>query len=311
MNEIVDAAPEVFTLSRGFAKAVREHLAGLRLGEEKIRRDGDPDGVHRMRTSCRRLRATIKYLGTALPRETRAGLQNDLRRLMAALGPVRDLDVLRAAIGAATVLGEREAASLRDAVDKKQVKVKVRMQAALDGELYPRLQRDLEAAASLPEDGVPASYAGAGRIGAALEGVMLHKPADWATASEESLHELRKGVKKLRYALEAFAPAYGRPMADAIDRCRDLQETLGALQDAAVFGTLLKSVRTFAAGQFTASVRVRADVELRLLPEVWKRTLGSKAIARLGSHLFRRAVRTDRPAAAPAAAPIEERREAV
>src|SRR5579863_4334202 len=97
MNTIPDDS-EVLTLATSFSQALREHLSRLREGERQVREQGELEGVHLMRTSARRLRATLKYLGDPLPREDRRALQRQLAELMTALGTVRDLDVLRRSI---------------------------------------------------------------------------------------------------------------------------------------------------------------------------------------------------------------------
>ena len=279
------------TLAGSFSAATREHLARLREGEGKVRVDGDLDGVHLMRTSCRRLRATLKFLGDPLPGKSRRRLQNGLRELMTALGGVRDLDVLRQALDTVPGMETAEGEELKESVEERLSGATVRMQEVLDGDDYPRLLGDLEAAAAVADDGVPACRVGPARIGSALSGVLELQPADWTAASGESLHDLRKSVKKLRYALEAFAPAYGRPVARAIERCRALQESLGTIQDAAAFGEHLKEARSFAAGQFTATLKARSGRELEALPGLWKKTFGPKGLSRLGAHLFRRTIK--------------------
>ncbi len=159
-----------------------------------------------------------------------------------------------------------------------------------NGPDYARLLNELEKSMDAAGDSMPVSLAGPVRIGKALSDALRRKPITWSGAGDEALHDLRKGIKKLRYALEAFAPAYGRPVARAIERCRNLQGSLGTLQDAAVFASLLKGIRTFAAGQVIATVRVHAEARLKGLPALWEETFGSKGMARLGGHLFRRAV---------------------
>jgi CHAD domain-containing protein len=279
------------TLATSFSSAAREHLARLREGEAKVRVDGDLEGVHLMRTSCRRLRATVKYLGDPLPRKTRKQLQNGLRDLMTALGNVRDLDVLRQALDTVPGMDAGEGEELKESVEERLSLATERMQDVLDGAEYPRLLRDLEAAADVADDGVPASRVGPTRIGAALSEVLGLQPADWSAAPEESLHDLRKSVKKMRYALEAFAPTYGKPVERAIERCRALQESLGTIQDAAAFSEHLKGARSFSAGQFLATLRARSGRELEGLPDLWKKTFGPKGLSRLGAHLFRRSVK--------------------
>jgi len=257
-----------------------------------ILKNRDLEGVHLMRTSCRRLRATVKYLGDHLDRKEREALQRGLRNLMAALGPVRDLDVLRAAIKSVESLDPNGAENLKGDIDQRLAAADVAMQEALGGGDYPGLLDRLELAIRSAASDEPLNLHGPTRIMDAIAGVIRRKPEEWTEAPEESLHDLRKAVKKLRYALEAFAPAYGRPVARQIERCRDLQESLGALQDAAVFESQLKGLRTFVAGQFIATMRTRADGQLKELPAVWERAFPPRGMARLGGHLLRRAVKT-------------------
>jgi CHAD domain-containing protein len=252
-----------------------------------------------MRTSCRRLRATLKVLGDPLPRETRKSLQISLRETMADLSPVRDLDVLRRSIGSMPELGAPEAEELKGSLEGRLSEAAARMKARLDGPGYAAMVGTLSAAAALPGDGTPVARVGPERIGAVVAEALRLKPSDWKTASEEALHGLRKGVKKVRYALEVFVPAYGRAVEKAIARCRDLQESLGLIQDASAFGELLKGIRTFSAGQFIATVRARASGEAARLPGLWEKAFGRKAAARLGAHLFRRAALSGVPSPAP------------
>ena len=52
--------------------------------------------------------------------------------------------------------------------------------------------------------------------------------------SDRELHELRKRAKKARYAFEAIAPKLGDKAVRAADALADLQDALGAHQDAVV-----------------------------------------------------------------------------
>lgn len=53
----------------------------------------------------------------------------------------------------------------------------------------------------------------------------------------------------------------------------------------------MKGIRTFAAGQFLATVRARARLETAKLQDLWDKAFGPKGATRLGGHLFRRSVR--------------------
>jgi len=204
--------------------------------------------------------------------------------------------VLRQAVDGIPALSSSDAEPMKESIRQRLSEATAKMQAVLDGDSYARLQGDLEKAAQTADDGTLVTWAAPARVGAALSGVLRLKPADWASTAEESLHDLRKSVKKARYALEAFAPAYGRPVARAIERFRELQESLGVIQDASAFRDHLQSMRSFSAGQFIATMRARADGELKRLPELWEKSFGPKGMTRLGGHLFRRSVKP-RPAA--------------
>jgi CHAD domain-containing protein len=288
------------TLHTAFADAVASHVDRLKEGERLVLVDSDLKGVHLMRTSCRRLRATVKYLGSALPGKTRRSLQDGLRALMGSLGRVRDLDVLLGALGTVPALAVPEAGDLRRSVEERRDRAATETRGVLEAPEYRALLADLKSAAEAGIDARAVTAEAPGRVAEALSASLTLKPADWAAAPEETLHDLRKAVKKVRYALEAFAPAYGRPVAKAIERCRDLQESLGVIQDASAFGVLLQETPTFWSGQFLATVRARADRERELrLPGLWEKAFGVKAVGRLGEHLFRRAVRSKPAAAEP------------
>jgi CHAD domain-containing protein len=274
------------TVGEAFAVAVRDHVATLREAEGMIRGGGGVEGVHRMRTSSRRLRSAVKYLGAHLPVATRAALQAGLKGLMAALGPVRDHDVLIGEIAKTPGIAAADAASLAEAVRKRRERPALGMLEWLSGPRHRALLDGLEEAAHLAGS-VPVTAAGPARITKAIAAVVASKPA-WGSAADEALHDTRKAVKKLRYALEAFQPAYGKAMGRMIEACRDLQEALGAVQDAAMFGEQLRGLRTFAAGQFIATVRGAAEAVKARLPKVWERALGRRMLGRLGAHLLRR-----------------------
>src|SRR5208337_3443063 len=55
---------------------------------------GEPEGVHRLRTSTRRLRSELRTVSDLVDREWGEHLQQELKWLAAELGSVRDLDIL-------------------------------------------------------------------------------------------------------------------------------------------------------------------------------------------------------------------------
>lgn len=284
------------TLAEAFAAAVHENLRRMEEARTRLGDAQDLEGIHDLRTGARRLRAAVQLLADHLPKTRRRALGRGLRRLMAALAPARDLDVLRQAVAGNPLLEAAEAGRLHAALDRRLARAVQRVHAFLAGPAYGQLRDDLHVAAdAVAAGGPPVRLAGPERILRAVATVLQAQPTGWEDAPDEGLHELRKQVKGLRYCLEAFAGQYGRPLARLIARCRELQEALGAIQDAAAFALLLRGCRTFGAGQFLACARLHAAEVRQRLAAVWRRAFAGRALARLGAHLLRRAAR--RPAA--------------
>ena len=91
------------------------NVAALRIaGTDADARRGDPEGIHRLRTTTRRLRSELRSLENVIDRRFREQLEGELKWLAGCLGAVRDLDILLARFKkAAAVLdhdGSNEAA---------------------------------------------------------------------------------------------------------------------------------------------------------------------------------------------------------
>ena len=300
MSEFASSPPS--DLPSIFAAAVRDQLARMKEGEAAFRATRDPEGIHAMRTAARRLRTAVRYLAGHLDGARRGSLKTGLRSLMRVLGPLRDLHVLVEAVRGMAELPDADRDQLSRRAEKRGERSAAGALAYLDGEKYRALLAGLEDSCRIDTPGAPAAAEAPVRLFRAIGETLAHRPASWESAAEERLHETRKSVKRLRYALEAFRPAYGRPVAEAADRCRGLQEALGKIQDVAAFDSALRGHRTFAAGQFLACARMRATGARGLLDELWRRALGPKALGRLGAHLMRRAARST--TGAPPAEPV-------
>ncbi|MDP2401588.1 MAG: CHAD domain-containing protein, partial [Actinomycetota bacterium] len=84
------------------------------------------------------------------------------------------------------------------------------------------------------------------------------QPAAHEVANINEQHEIRIDYKRLRYAVEAFAPCYGEYFDSLHQTLTEFQDTLGDLHDLHVF---LDSVRAPGAAEAAASAGVsRADV---------------------------------------------------
>jgi CHAD domain-containing protein len=222
-----------------------EQLRAL-LEHDPVAREGsDPEGVHQMRVTVRRLRAALKAEGASLG-PAADELQAELKWLGGVLGPVRDLDVqLDHLRGLAADFEPAE----RDAVERLLLglraarrKARQRLLGALKSSRYTALLEALAAAArsEVPAgDEVPASRKA--RAGGLIELIKrpYRKLRRAASALDEDppdddLHALRIQGKRLRYAAELAVPTGGKPVRKLIKATKEFQDLLGDHQDAVV-----------------------------------------------------------------------------
>src|SRR5271166_3600812 len=98
------------------AELIRSALQGAivrLLAADPEARRGEPEGVHRLRTSTRRLRSELRTVSDLVDREWREHLEQELKWLAAVLGSVRDLDILcqRLHLAAPAVAGNGRASA--------------------------------------------------------------------------------------------------------------------------------------------------------------------------------------------------------
>ena len=208
--------------------------------------EADPEFVHQMRVALRRLRSALRIFRRHLPEGFEPAVAPRLRALARALGEARDRDVLAGEIvgpARAAFANDDRLAALAAAVERARRQAHESMRAAFAAPAYAltlldfgaRLQR-----AAQEEKPLPALADFAARRLDRLRKKALAL-ADLAKDRDPvRLHALRIGVKRLRYAIEFFAPLYrARDTRQALATLTALQDSLGALNDLARAGPLL------------------------------------------------------------------------
>jgi CHAD domain-containing protein len=249
---------ELRDLLRTQLREIEAHDPGTRLGS-------DPESLHDMRVAVRRLRALLRA-GRALVATGTAELEARLKELGAALGEVRDLDVLleRLQEDAAALTGEdaAQAEALLDALERERVDRRSRLLGTLDSEAYLALLDELQQTL----DSLDALARRAGRKLAQTARALPDDPAD------EQLHALRKHGKRARYAAELA----GR--GKVVRRAKRLQDVLGAHQDAVVAVQTLRrlsaeapAARALAAGRLVEREEIRRTEARAAWPKAWRK----------------------------------------
>jgi CHAD domain-containing protein len=219
--------------------------------------DVDSEFLHDLRVAVRRTRALQRELRGVFPPEPLARFREGFRWLQAVTGPTRDLDVylldfdrfreaLPGSIGADLDPLEQVLADERRNAQRK-------MARALRSDKAVALLADwsafVEELVQLPTDDRPDARTPIGELaGERIQKVyrqMLKRGRRVEDASPaETLHDLRKRGKELRYLLEFFAVLYPddvvRPM---VKRLKALQDVLGRFQDSEVQAGMLLAHR--------------------------------------------------------------------
>jgi inorganic triphosphatase YgiF len=241
----LDAAMPPLAGFRQIAIACLEHLQHNHAGASD---SDDPEYIHQMRVATRRLRAALRLFAPLLPAGFAETLLPPLRTQMHLLGAARDMDVLLDEIAApvmASLAAEPRLAALVGLVTERRFRhrdaAKQALRAASFGQFIllagERLQR-------LPIGAPPTAEATTLAAFAERRLRRLHRKvrrlANAASVDDPaSLHALRIGIKRLRYALEFFTPLARRKRRAGIDKLAALQDALGKINDLANAGRLL------------------------------------------------------------------------
>jgi len=234
---------------RKIALASLEHLQGNLHGAIK---SGDPEFIHQMRVATRRLRAALRLFAPLLPAGLAEELVPELRTLTTRLGQARDLDVLLTEIATPVMRAlpnEPRLAALAGAITDRQHSARAVAVRHLQSVAHGRLV--LQATALLhrppflvPSDAMVEVTEAVGEFAATrlkrLRKKVLGLAAAASIGDPASLHSLRIGIKRLRYALEFFSPlADEKSLRRLLATLAHLQDELGQLNDLANAGLLL------------------------------------------------------------------------
>ena len=226
----------------------------------------EPDAVHRLRTTVRRLRSVLAVYGSLLDASEVDEVRRRYRKLGRRLGAVRDLEVrllvaeaaLQDAAASATfdtgalvrvtagIVAETTAShqlAHREFTEHERRPAAVRRRAALD---------DLLASAptARPTDTATRAVLGALLAREARRAVLRASGVD-ATSAAVQLHAVRRAGRRLRYAAEALTDGAedmlsvrALRLAAAGER---IQDVLGGYRDQSLFAEYLRSPAPLAA----------------------------------------------------------------
>jgi CHAD domain-containing protein len=205
-------------------------------------RDVDTEFLHDLRIAVRRSRSALKLAGDVLPPGLAAKFRAEFKWLGDLTTPTRDLDVyllgypdMAAGLIAATT---DELKPFHDHLRRSRAVAQRELAKGLRSARFSRLRREWRqalAAAASSTTRPSAARLAASRIARAHRRVLRDGSAITPTSPPESLHELRKRCKELRYLLEIFGSLYDPGEHwQAVRELKSLQDCLGEFQDTQV-----------------------------------------------------------------------------
>lgn len=228
-----------------------------------VRELDDPEGPHQLRIGLRRLRSAFSVFSPVLESPEMSRLNEEARWLGREVGYLRDLDV-----GAEDIVGREAAAhpdetglsALADELRREARPMREALRACLAGARAQAFLLDVVRFVETRGWLVPEDPGQAGRLAAPVRGFARQalkkcwKKADRRAEDLEALtvdqrHELRKDLKKLRYAAEFVSRLFRAKHVDPfLKRLRKLQAVFGDLNDVATVKAMFADERMASLG---------------------------------------------------------------
>jgi CHAD domain-containing protein len=227
---------------RRLLAAWRRHEPGARLGE-------DPEELHQLRVTARRIDATLALFRRQLPAAL-VRSRKSTKAILRSLGAARDLDVQLSELAHYCAdLSDEEGVSavpLRALLEKQRERARARMVRSLDAEPTRRWLETLSQATGTEAAGAngadPALVVMPERVRRRFRKLRRSVRKLRPRSSMEDYHLVRRRAKQLRYATECGADLFGKPADELLRALRRLQDKLGAHQDACMAQSRLAAI---------------------------------------------------------------------
>ncbi|MCS6909934.1 MAG: CHAD domain-containing protein [Anaerolineales bacterium] len=255
-------------------RALADQLSRWQAAEPDARA-GIPLGIKNVRAAARRARAALELFAPYFKKKALKPLRRQLKQAEDALGPTRDWDVLIEAAQEAAGeerwafleewRAEREAAHAQAAAWLESAQVEALRAALTDFLAAPpiRAKRQVTLAA------------GAEAVMAEPLKVLRAQAAALDPHDLETYHALRRrGIKRCRFVVEFFEPAFGEPAQALLKDIIKAQDRLGYLNDRCValekLNTWLAVHNDDAAQRYRQLCEAEVQKHLRKFPKDWE-----------------------------------------
>ncbi len=235
---------------------LRDAFGQIAANVETVRKSDDPEGPHQLRVGLRRLRSAFAAFAPAIGSGATPSLNAEARWLGAEVGRLRDLDVAKADLVDPEARAHPEIpgfARLSELLEAEAAATRAELRETLEADrtqsFLLALGEFIETRGWLDRD----DHDQTARLARPVEALAIEAlDKRWravrkrarriADLNIEARHDLRKELKKLRYALEFFTPVLPTKRAVVfVKRLKRLQQVFGDLNDLAMAEELFAS----------------------------------------------------------------------
>ena len=241
------------TTEQAAQRALGDCLEQITANAEVVRTLDSAEGPHQLRVGLRRLRSAFSIYQPAIGCDEMERLGEEAKWLASEVGRLRDVEACGADVAGPEMEahpGETGLAALHARLNDRAATIRVGVREVLVSERVQSFIFDLAkfvvASGWQSDDEAKAALLAAPVTGFAQEALDI----TWKKVSkrarqiedleEEQRHDLRKALKKLRYATEFLSGCFpAKQVKPFLKRLRQLQNVFGELNDAAMTRTLL------------------------------------------------------------------------
>jgi CHAD domain-containing protein len=241
---------------------------------EKVRVSPDPDAVHDLRVAIRRCRSVAAVMEEVDPDRSWPEMRKLGRKLFRQLGVLRDTQVLKEWVDQLGDEGDPVRINLSGSLKTREVELRdaaIAIAGRFDQKAWRKLEHGLQRRSRMvPPDRMAAECLALERLESARElharAVRTEKPTAW--------HELRIGVKRFRYTVEALLPTKYAAWGDELKKLQDL---LGEVHDLDVLAEAMIQTAARESEEIRARWSGRIATERQQRVDIYRQLTAGKA----------------------------------
>lgn len=226
-------------------QVITRELANWMKFDPSARDGSDPEGVHQLRVTSRRLRAELDVLAPVFEPTAARALVKELRWITSVLGRQRDLDVLHELLSRLEHEERPFDPSVFARLGRQRDAERARVKDALSHKRYQRLAGELARWAVAPPLRMRRRRSARDvlrpKLLKGLTSLFDDVDTIGPTTPDVELHALRIAIKRNRYRAEVATFVYGSIAADVAKDLAKAQGVLGDLHDCVVATEFLRA----------------------------------------------------------------------